>query len=200
MGITWEPPCATSPPLSAGAGVGGVPGIAGVPGVTPGVGGVPGLVPGVGVPGTGILPGAGMCFLTPLWGPAWGQGWPGMLKATKSHCRVAGGDAGGMGDSGMWEGCRGDRPNCSVLICFAGIPQVGVQPGAKPPKFGRYLCHPAPRSISDGHWAPSSCGHSGLWPHFVPPGATAEGGPGMGGGMLSPMGAKCHLCPLLWTH
>lgn len=187
-------------PLSAGAGVGGVPGavpgVAGVPGVTPGVGGVPGLVPGVGVPGTGILPGAGTCFLTPPWGPAWGQGWPGTLKATKSHCRVAGGDAGRMGDGGMWEGGRGDCPNCSVLICFAGIPQLGVQPGAKPPKLGRYLCHPAPRSTPDGHWAPFSCGCSGCCPHFVHPGAAVEGGPGMGIGMLSSMGATCPLCPL----
>jgi len=38
---------------------GAVPGVPGVPGVTPGVGGVPSLVPGVGVPGVGVLPGAG---------------------------------------------------------------------------------------------------------------------------------------------
>lgn len=36
-----------------------MPGAPGVPGVTPGIGGVPGLVPGVGVPGAGVLPGAG---------------------------------------------------------------------------------------------------------------------------------------------
>lgn len=55
-GIT---PCCLTP-LSAGAGVGGVPG------VVPGVGGVPGLVPGVGVPG--VLPGAGTCFVPPCLG------------------------------------------------------------------------------------------------------------------------------------
>lgn len=69
-------------PLSAGAGVGGVPGavpgVGGVPGVTPGVGGVPGLVPGVGVPGTGIIPGAGTCFVPPCLGTV-------MAGNAKSH-------------------------------------------------------------------------------------------------------------------
>lgn len=80
-----HPHAASSPP-SAGAGVGGVPGVvpgvAGVPGVTPGVGVVPGLVPGVGVPGTGILPGAGTCFVTPRSGTRLGTA---VARDAKSH-------------------------------------------------------------------------------------------------------------------
>lgn len=158
-------PHAASPPLSTGAGVGGVPGgvpgVAGVPGVTPGVGVVPGLVPGVGVPGTGILPGAGTCFITPQLGTPLGTA---VARDAKSHQATwRGGRGGCRWDGGWWHtgwgrgGCRGDCPNCGVLICFTGIPQVGVQPGAKPPKFGTYLplCL---RSTSDHHWAPSLCG------------------------------------------
>lgn len=79
-------PHAASPPLSAGAGVGGVPGVvpgvAGVPGVTPGVGAVPGLVPGLGIPGTGILPGAGTCFVPPQWVTCL---WAVMARDAKGH-------------------------------------------------------------------------------------------------------------------
>lgn len=71
-------------PSPAGAGVGGVPGAVpggpGVPGVTPGVGGVPGLVPSVGVPGAGVLPGAGEGSTAPRCGGWVGWGARGCLS------------------------------------------------------------------------------------------------------------------------
>lgn len=173
-----------------------MPGVAGVPGVTPGVGVVPGVVPGVGVPG--VVPGAGMCFVTPYWGPVWGQQWLEMLKAIEPRGGVAEGDAGRMGDGGTWEGCRGDSPDRGVLICFAGIPQVGVQPGAKPPKFGTYLSHPVPSPPWTITWHPPCVAIGVLALLRVPcvaPSASAEGGPGMGGGGSVTHGCKVPLVP-----
>lgn len=85
--------------------------------MTPGIGAVPGLVPGVGVPGTGILPGAGMCFVT---SPPWGQSWPGMLKATEPHGR---GNAGGLEDGGM-------RERCTVTV-LTMVPSFTLQASPK---------------------------------------------------------------------
>lgn len=205
-GSHGDHPHAVSRPLSAGAGVGGVPGgvpgVAGVPGVTPGVGVVPGLVPGVGIPGTGILPGAGTCFVTSCLGTRLGTAVAGDAKSHRAVWRVAGGHAGGMGDGGTWEGCRDDCPNRGVLIHFAGIPQIGVQPGAKPPKFGTYLCHSAPGPPWTVTRRPPHVAIgvlASLCVPCMPPDVPAEGGPGVGGGVLSPVGAKCHLCPLPWT-
>lgn len=142
--------------LSSGAGVGGVPGVVpgvgGVPGVTPGVGGVPGLVPGVGVPG---VPGAGTCFLLPCLRTV-------VAGNAKSHQATRRGgrrDAGGMESGGTSAWCGSDCPNRGVFTHFAGIPQVGVQPGAKPPKFGTYPCCPLPQ----GHLGLSP-GTLLLWP------------------------------------
>ena len=108
-----------------------------------------------------------------------------------------------MGDGGTQEGCRGDHPNRGVLIRFAGIPQIGVQPGVKPPKFGTYLCYPAPgppRTVTR-HPPHVAIGVlASLRVPCVPPRVLVESGPGMGGGVLSPMGAKCHQCPLPCTH
>lgn len=121
-------------------------------------------------------------------GHTWGQQWPGMLQATELHGGVAEGDAGRMGDSGTWEGCRGDHPNRGVLLPFAGIPQVGVQPGAKPPKFGTYFCLPAPDLSWTTTWHPPCVAIwvlASLHVPCVPPGASAEGGPGMGGGVCT---------------
>lgn len=91
---------------------------------------------------------------------------------------------------------EGDRPNRGVLARFAGIPQVGVQPGAKPPKFGEYPA-PCPRATSGCPRAPSSCAHQGADLSSCP--LRAPCAPGVGSGVLSPMGARCHLCPLPWA-
>lgn len=58
--------------------------------------------------------------------------------------------------------CGGHCPNRGVLTHFAGIPQVGVQPGAKPPKFGTYPCPlspgPGPPQTVPGHPSPVAIG------------------------------------------
>lgn len=98
--------------------------------------------------------------------------------------------------SGTRAWCGGDCPNRRVLTHFAGIPQVGVQPGAKPPKFGTYPCYPpAPRppQTVPRHPPPVAIGVRTSACPLCPD------GPGMRSGVLSPMGAKCHLYPLPWT-
>lgn len=108
-------------------------------------------------------------------------------------------------DRGWWHAgeVQGDCPHHGALIHFAGIPQVGVQPGAKPPKFGTYLWHPAPGPpwTITGYPPPVAVRLLALLcVPCMPRGALAVSGPSVGDGILSPMGAKCHLFLLPWTH